>query len=287
MKFLEKLTNLVKKYNEKKISIIIGDPVDHSLSPLMHNMAYQNLFIDNQFIYDKINVKNNELDEFITDLKEINREKKVFIGLTCTMPHKENIIKYLDDIKYEAKIIKAVNTVLINDNKYIGYNTDWYGIERPFIERNINLNNKKVAIIGAGGASRSAIYTFKKNNCKITIFNRTLEKAKNLSEEFKCFYSDLNDNDRIKDNDIIINTTNIGMGELIDKSPIDINLINKNHIIFDCIYKPKETKMIKKAIEEFSIVIYGWEMLLYQGVKQFEIYTNMLPNIEIMKNVLL
>ena len=202
------------------------------------------------------------------------------------MPHKQNVIKYLDEIKEEAKIIGAVNSVLIKDNNYIGYNTDWHGIERPFIERGIKLTKKKVVIIGAGGASRSAIYTFKKNNSIVNIFNRTKEKADLLADEFDCNSYSLQDIDVLKNSNIIINTTNVGMGELENLSPINTDILNKNHIVFECIYKPKETELVKKAKNIGATIIYGWEMLLYQGVKQFEIYTNIKPNVDVMRSIL-
>lgn len=286
MKFLKELERIDNIYNKKNKCIIIGDPVEHSLSPIMHNTAYKSCSIDNYFVFDKIVVREEELEEFILDLKYINKKTNSFVGLTCTMPHKQNIIKYLDEIKDEAKIIGAVNSVLIKNNKYIGYNTDWYGIEKPFLEKKITLKNKKVAIIGAGGASRSAIYAFKRNDCIISIFNRTKEKADLLAKEFDCNSYGLNDINFLKNNDIIINTTNVGMGELINLSPINTDILNKNHIVFDCIYKPKETELIKKARNVNAEIIYGWEMLLYQGVKQFEIYTNIKPNIESMRSVL-
>ena len=286
MKFINELNRIRLNNNEKKISIIIGDPVNHSLSPVMHTKGYESLNIDNSYCFDKITVKKDELHEFINDLKVFNNQYNIVIGLTCTMPHKENIIQYVDKIQGEAKIINAVNSVVINNNIYTGYNTDWYGIERPFIERNIDLQNKKVAIIGAGGASRSAIYAFKKNNCIITIFNRTKEKADLLANEFQCLSNSLDNDELLKNNDIIINTTNVGMGELIDSSPVNLDVITNKHIVFDCIYKPQETKLIKKAKQVKAEIIFGWEMLLYQGVMQFELYTNKSPNIYNMRSVL-
>lgn len=198
MKFVNLLEDLESKYKNIKKCIIIGDPVEHSLSPVMHNKGYESLGIDNQYIFDKINVKEEELDEFINDLKIINEKYKSFVGLTCTMPHKINIIKYLDKINEEAKIIGAVNSVLFNGKEYIGYNTDWFGIEYPFVKRNIELKNKKVAILGAGGASRSAIYTFKKNNSVISVFNRTKEKADRLAKEFDIFSFGLDNKEELK-----------------------------------------------------------------------------------------
>lgn len=280
MKFLK----ILEELNEKKCKkcVIIGDPVDHSLSPAMHNSGYKSLNID--MMFDKINVKENELEEFITDLKTINNKTKFFVGITCTMPHKINIIQYLDEVKEEAQAIKAVNSVLFDGNKYIGYNTDWYGIEKPLME--IGLRNRKVAILGAGGAARSAIYALKKNGSIVGIFNRTKSKADLLAKEFNANSFGLEDKEELAKSDIIINTTNVGMADLEDLSPIDTKIITRNHIIFECIYKPKETKLVKAALAVGATVIYGKEMLLYQGVKQFEIYTGLKPKIESLRSVL-
>lgn len=286
MKFLQILDELENKYKNLKKCVIIGSPIKHSLSPAMHNAGYKSLNITNNFIFDKIDVEEDELEEFFVDLKNFNKKNKSFIGITCTMPHKINVIKYLDEIKAESKIIKSVNSVLFDGERYIGYNTDWYGIEQPFLEKNINLINKKVAIIGAGGASRSAIYTFKKNHSIVSVFNRTKNKADLLAKEFNISAFDMNDIDELATNDIIINATNVGMGELSELSPINTDILNKNHIIFECIYNPKETILVKTAKNVGATVFYGWEMLLYQGVKQFEIYTGLKPNINSLMSVL-
>ncbi|MBR2141395.1 MAG: shikimate dehydrogenase [Rickettsiales bacterium] len=286
MRFKKELEEFRDKNNNKKICLIIGDPVQHSLSPAMHNSAYRSMAMENDFIYDKITVKQEDLEEFVFDLKDINKQTGSFVGLTCTMPHKQNIIKYLDELKEEARTIEAVNSVFYDGKNYIGYNTDWYGIERPFVERNIDLKYKNVAVIGAGGAARSAVYAFKKNDCKISIFNRTKEKADLLAREFDCNSFMLDNSNKIKQNDIIINTTSVGMGNLEGQSPIDVIILNREHIVFECIYNPKHTLLVKNAINANSTVIFGWEMLLYQGVRQFEIYTSKKPDIESMKSVL-
>lgn len=164
--------------------------------------------------------------------------------------------------------------------KQIGFITD------NEMEQIVKIIKKKVAIIGAGGASRSAIYTFKKNHSIVSVFNRTKNKADLLAKEFNISAFDMNDIDELATNDIIINATNVGMGELSELSPINTDILNKNHIIFECIYNPKETILVKTAKNVGATVFYGWEMLLYQGVKQFEIYTGLKPNINSLMSVL-
>lgn len=120
----------------------------------------------------------------------------------------------------------------------------------------------------------------------MSVFNRTKNKADLLAKEFNISAFDMNDIDELATNDIIINATNVGMGELSELSPINTDILNKNHIIFECIYNPKETILVKTAKNVGATVFYGWEMLLYQGVKQFEIYTGLKPNINSLMSVL-
>jgi len=187
----------------KKICLIIGDPIDHSLSPVMHNAGYRALGIDSEYIFLKKRVGANETKKAINEMREKN-----YRGLTCTMPHKIEVMKYLDEIDNSAKKIGAVNTVINNNGRLKGYNTDWIGVAKS-LEKITVLKNKKVALIGAGGASRAAIFGLSQEGAIITIFNRTLEKAEKLAKEFNCQAESIEDIEKIKDYDIIINATSI------------------------------------------------------------------------------
>lgn len=225
-----------------KFIIIIGDPVDHSLSPAIHNAAYKYLGIDDQFVYLGSNVK-------ITEVKKITETMKVmknFRGLTCTIPHKIEVMKYLDWVDETAKKIGAVNTV-VNDNGVLkGYNTDWLGAIIP-LEKVTNLKNKKVAVIGAGGAARAIVFGLISKGAKVKIFNRTKKKAFNLAKEFNCEAGGLNNQGEINNFDIIINATAVGMKPFEKEMPIDSKYLTKKQIVFDIVYTPFETKLLKEA----------------------------------------
>jgi len=264
-----------------KICMIIGNPVDHSLSPKMHNEAYKALGIDDKFVFLGANVKPENLSDTIKAVRTLGIR-----GLTCTIPHKQNVIQYLDELDEVAKEIGAVNTVVNNNGVLKGYNTDWLGVKTP-LEKMVNIKGKKVALIGAGGVSQAIAYTIKKLGGHLKIFNRTLEKAKKMAEKFDAEAGSLDDYKEIAECDVIINSTNVGMGKFEGQSPIPLEIINKNHIVFDVVYKPKETKLIQKALEVGAKVIYGYEMLLHQGTAQFELYTEQKAPEETMLGVLI
>lgn len=261
--------------------IIIGDPVDHSLSPAMHNAAYESLGIDDQFVYLGANVHVENVKKVV----EAMRVMKIR-GLTCTIPHKIEVLKYLDEIDEVAKKIGAVNTVVNENGKLTGYNTDWLGAVMP-LEKNTSLKNKKVAIIGAGGASRAIVYGLVLKKAHVTIFNRTKEKAEKMSKEFNCRGTGLEDLRDLKNFDIIINSTSAGMKPQEKISLVDPKLITKDHVVFDIVYTPYETVLLKEAKKRGAKIVHGYQMLLYQGTAQFKLYTNKKAPEEVMEKILL
>lgn len=263
-----------------KICIIIGDPVEHSLSPAMHNKAYESVGIDDQFVYIGARVKIENVKSVVEAMKVMNIR-----GLTCTIPHKIEVMKYLDWIDETVKKIGAVNSVVNDGGMLKGYNTDWLGVVTP-LEKMGSLKNKKVAVLGAGGAARSIIFGVQKKGAHVTVLNRTLEKAKQLADEFDCEATSLSNKLTIQQADILINATPIGMHPHENETPIDTGLITKNQIIFDVVYVPYETKLLKKAKEKGAKIIHGIEMLLYQGTAQFELYTGNKAPEEVMRKFL-
>src|SRR3989344_4318465 len=165
-KFPERLAN---------INVSIGDPIKHSLSPAMHSIGYKALGIENSNLFIACRVKAEKLEKFIEAVKTIGIN-----GVSVTLPHKQEVMKYLDEIDEIAKKIGAVNTVLNKEGKLTGYNTDWTGAITA-LEKKVNINGKKVALIGAGGAARAVIFGLVQKGAKVKIFNRTLEKAKGLA----------------------------------------------------------------------------------------------------------
>lgn len=261
-----------------KICLSIGYPIKTSRSPSIHNAGYKRLGIDDEFIYLRAEVKPEFLKMAIDGVRGLGIR-----GVSVTMPHKQEVMKYLDKIDKEAKIIGAVNTIVNDNGKLTGFNTDYIGA-LVALEKKINLKGKKVAVIGAGGAARAIVYGLTKKGAIVKIFNRSLDKAKSLGQEFGCEYEDLKNIGEISNMDIVVNATSVGMNE--DKSPIDKKFLNKNQIVLDVVYTPKETRLIKDAKEKGVKVILGYEMLLYQGVEQFKLYTGFDAPVNAMREVL-
>ncbi len=272
-----------------KMCIIIGNPVEHSLSPAMHNAGYEKLDIEDQFVFTGATVKAESLKDVIKAVRAMGIH-----GLTCTIPHKIKVMKYLDEVDDVAKKIGAVNTVVNQNGKLKGYNTDWLGIVNP-LKKYGSLKGKKAAVIGAGGAAHAMVYGLLKEDAQVTIFNRTVKKAFDLIESLKLkngtsvsFVSsaDLSHIEGVADCDIILNATNLGMGEHEKKTPVPKKFIQKHHIVFDAVYVPYETRFLREAKEKGAKIIHGTEMLLHQGLAQFELYTGKKAPEDAMRKVL-
>lgn len=264
-----------------KICMVIGDPIEHSLSPQIHNAGYEKIGIDSDYVYIAAKVKIQDIADFIKGVKAMQIR-----GVSCTIPHKIEIIKYLDEVDKVAKKIGAVNTIVNDHGVLKGYNTDWLGAVLP-IEKITSLKNKKVALIGAGGVARAIAYGLTQKGAKLTIYNRTLEKACELAKEFYGEAHSLNDIGSIKNMDIIFNATSVGLHPKENETLIPKKLITNHHIVFDAIYIPYETRLLKEAKEQGATIIHGVEMFLQQAVAQFKLYTGYDAPEEIMRSVLL
>ena len=267
-----------------KTFAVIGDPIDHSLSPLIHNAAFRELDLDCTFIAYR--VAKGELEEGISSLKKIKVS-----GFNVTIPHKVEMMKLLDKTDESCSIIGAVNTVSNNENILKGYNTDMDGFLDPFKKKDITLNNSNILLLGAGGAARAIVAGFAKEKAKsITIANRTLQKAKEISEFSQKLGLDANPtsidsviaDDRF---DVIVNATSIGLQN--EPSPISFDKVKSGTIIYDIVYRPMNTDFISKAKEKNATIIYGYEMLLGQAVRAFEIWHEMEAPYNAMKKALL
>ncbi|MBA2846823.1 shikimate dehydrogenase [Methanococcus maripaludis] len=268
--------------SKTKLVGLIGHPVDHSFSPIMHNAAIKDLKIN--YRYFAFDVSEENLKDVVVGAKALN-----FRGFNVTIPHKLNIMKYLDEIDCDAEAIGAVNTVKIENGKAIGYNTDGIGVKKALEEKTGILINKNILIIGAGGASRAVSFELAKDN-NLTIVNRNIEKAENLSKEISrklkkenpLNYGGLDIN--IENFDIIINTTPVGMYPHTEVEPvIPLNNIKKDAVVMDLIYNPLEPVFLKEAKKYGAKTINGIGMLVYQGAVSFEIWTGVKPDIYVMK----
>lgn len=250
-----------------KTCLIIGDPVSHSLSPAVHNAGYRALGIDKEFHYEARKVAADELAEFMDTVRPSDIR-----GISCTAPHKQAIMRYLDEVDPVADKIGAINTIVNDNGRLIGYNTDWLGVIEP-LKRLATIKDKHVALLGAGGAARSIAYGLSEQGVKLTIYNRTPDKATALAAQFKAASAPLIGNETaIRDSDIIVNATSVGMGSG-DASPLPRAALSERQIVFDSVYVPYETKLLREAAAAGAQIIHGTEMLVHQALAQFKLYT--------------
>lgn len=244
----------------------------------MHNAAFQKLGLD--FRYELRSVRHEDLGGFVASRI---REPDVR-GASVTIPYKVSIIKYLDYIDDEASRIGAINTVVNDEGSLKGYNTDGIGFLRALKEANWNLNGSKAVVIGAGGAARAIGYKLSTSVWEITFLNRTLSRAvdlaKNLSALPECQASIsalpfLKENlkKKLDDADLLINATPIGMTPKVDDSPVDGDLLSADLLIFDSVYNPLRTRLLRDAEEVGAKTMSGLSMLVYQGAAAFEFWT--------------
>lgn len=270
-----------------KVYGVIGDPIAHSLSPIMHNQEFEALGIDAKYL--PFHVKEKDLADAVKGMKAIG-----IAGFNVTIPHKEAIIPLLDDIDSLAKAIGAVNTVVRKNDRFIGYNTDGEGFFRALQEEwKEEIKNERVLIIGAGGAAKAIYFTLlAKGITRIDICNRSLERAERLVSE--CPYEGktkiLTCNDASKEignYDLVIQTTSVGMHPLVHNLPISLEYLNKNTFVSDIIYNPLETALLKEAKKYGAKVQNGIGMFVYQGALAFEKWTGKAPNIQRMKKTVI
>ena len=290
-----------------KILGVIGDPIEHTFSPAMHNAGLDALNLN--YIYLPFHVKEDRLRECIEGAKAIGIE-----GLNVTIPHKTNIMKHLDEIDQVASMIGAVNTIQFNynqdnessnqNNESIittkGFNTDGYGCVRA-IEEKTSIKDKKVTITGAGGAARAVAFQIANSGIsELSILNRNLSKAQSLSNDLKTSLNsigiDININSYDLDNlkrelsesDIFIDTTPIGMYPNVDDKPIaSADMLHEYLLVNDIVYTPMETSLLKEAKLANATVVPGYKMLLYQGIRAFEIWLGREAPVDVMEKALL
>ncbi len=261
--------------SKTKIFGVLGHPIEHSLSPVMHKAFFKEKKIDADYFAFDVDDKN--LGNAIHGADALK-----FFGLNVTIPHKISVMKYINEISEEANLINAVNTIKFDyiKNLIIGYNTDGIGAIKA-IEKNLNegLKGKKIFICGAGGAARAIIFSALLNNAEISIYNRTSEKADLIRKEVKeklnkqiKITKNFDLKERLKDSDIIINATSVGMFPNVDKSAINEDDIPKGKIVMDIVYNPIETKFLKFAKKRNCKVIDGVDMLVEQGAEALKIW---------------
>ena len=264
----------------KKIYGIIGDPIAHSLSPVMHNAAFEKLGMD--AVYLAFRVSPEEVGDAIRGAKSLG-----ISGLNVTIPLKEKALFFVD-AEPIAKKIGAINTIDFSSGTPVGYNTDGIGSLRVLKEAMGKINGKKVLILGAGGAAKAISFYLDGEGAKITIANRTKERAAQLASnlsnaDFIGLGAELKE--YVKASDILINATSMGMYPHEDATLVSADMMHPDLVVFDIVYNPMETKLLREAKRAgVKKRVDGVKMLIYQGAASFRIWTKEEPPIEVMEN---
>lgn len=263
-----------------KIVGIFGWPIEHTLSPLMHNAAFDALGLDIRYV--AFRVLPEDLKDAVNSIRALN-----LLGVNITVPHKERVIPLLDKIDEEASFIGAVNTIVNSEGILTGYNTDGKGFISSLREEGISFEGKNILILGAGGASRAISYYLSEKSKRLYLYDIDRLKAERLASELSEFQKGISLLDDLKDldsQDIIINATPLGL-KPDDPLPLQPELITRNMIICDLVYK--KTKFIEEAQKRGARTIDGSGMLLWQGILAFKLWTGIKPPVELMRKVLL
>ncbi len=266
--------------NMKKIYGIIGDPVSHSLSPTMHNAAFEKLGMD--AIYLAFRVSPEEVGDAIRGGKSLG-----IAGLNVTIPLKEKALFFVN-VEEVAKKIGAINTLDFSSGTPVGYNTDGIGSLRVLKETTCEINGKNVLILGAGGAAKAISFYLDTDGARVTIANRTKERATQLASKLRNADSIGLDSELrkyVKDSDILINATSVGMYPNEDATLVNADMMHPDLVVFDIVYNPMETKLLNEAKRAgVKKVVDGVKMLVYQGAASFKIWTKREPPINVMEN---
>ncbi|MEE3233967.1 MAG: shikimate dehydrogenase [Candidatus Latescibacterota bacterium] len=269
-------------YGSTRVVGVIGNPVEHTASPAMHNAAIKEMGLD--YVYVAFNVGHAELSEAIEGIRALN-----IAGTNVTVPHKKAVMAYLDDVSPEAKAIGAVNTIVNKDGKLIGHNTDAFGFTKSIcLEGGLEKWPSIVVLLGAGGAARAILYALLQRSEieRIHIINRTMARSELLANEMdqkgRVSTGPLLDGEW-DEVGLLINSTSVGLYPDVTSSPLqDVSVLRPDMLVVDIIYKPLRTQLMLQAEECGATAINGLGMLIWQGVQSFELWTGVTPRSEIM-----
>ncbi|MFO7883576.1 MAG: shikimate dehydrogenase [Desulfobacteraceae bacterium] len=255
---------------------LFGDPVSHSKGPLMHNHALCYTGFNGAYLAFAV----KDIAKALESVKVLGIK-----GVSITIPHKEKVIPFVDEMDELALAAGAVNTIVNRDNRLFGYNTDTYGAVAPLRQFG-PLAGKKVCIFGAGGAAKAVAAGLKKEKVVISIANRTENKGAALAEKVNGVFVSLEKAEE-KEFDIVINTTPLGMVPDVDRTPVTKDFFKRGMIVMDIVYNPLKTKMLREAEERGCTIIDGVSMFVNQGAAQFALFTGLKAPVEEMRNIVL
>jgi len=278
---------------ETRLFGVIGSPISHSLSPAIFNACFARQKINSLYLHVLLEGGQEHFDEFLDNIR--TRQWLGFNGFSVTIPHKANALDYArsagESLEALAVDIGAVNTLKVGLNGRVsGYNTDYAGAMDALASSpgtgKIELHNIKVAVAGAGGAGRAVVAGLANVGAKITIYNRTVEKAKGLAEEFGCKYASLDELEQM-DATVVINCTSVGMYPDVDATPVPVGCLRPGMTVFDTIYNPVETLLLKHARAAGAGTINGVEMFIRQAMAQFKLFTGSEADEDVMRKTVL
>lgn len=277
------------KSEKRKVVGIIGDPIEHTFSPAMHNAAFKHLKLP--FVYEKFHVKSNELQRSVRGF-----QKSGVVGLNVTVPHKERVLELCDFLSKEVVETGAVNALTFHDGRIYGDNTDVYGFTKSLREAKTSLRGKKVVILGAGGAARAcAVACVRGGASEILFFNRTVKKAQEIARFLQTQFSfhatlafSLKDAHEMMFSGALIQTTSVGMYPHDEMCILPAESFPPVSCAVDIVYRPEKTKFLQIAKQKgVNKILGGLPMLLYQGARAFEIWTGKKAPVEVMRRALL
>ena len=264
---------------------VIGDPIEHTMSPAMHNAAFIQMGLD--YVYVPFKVKKEELGQAINGMRGLNIR-----GLSVTIPHKVTVIPLLDKLDPLAEKIGAVNTITNDDGVLTGCNTDAGGFLQALLVRGIEPKGKRIVILGAGGASRAISFILAERGAHLAILNRRLERAEALAGRLSSFSPqevetmelvEASLNEVLPAADILVNTTSVGMSPDVSGTPVPAELLKSGLVVFDIVYNPMGTRLLKEARAAGGETISGVDMFVWQGALAFERWTGEKAPVGLMK----
>ena len=279
---IHELLNTYQAQKQDKHSAIyglIGNPVSHSISPIIHNTLFREMHFNGIYVPFKVDT----IGDFMREFRKLDIK-----GYSVTIPHKESVINHLDAIDLMAKKIGAVNTIVNMDGQLVGYNTDCEaaiktleGVGQVSAKSlgETYLKGKKVTLVGAGGVARAIAFGLKERQAQITIINRNYGRAQSLARDVGCLARKFDDPQAL-DTDILINATPVGMYPKINETPIDKDKLKPDMIVFDTIYNPIETKLLRDAKAQGCRIASGLSMFVHQAAAQFKLWTGKMPSVE-------
>jgi shikimate dehydrogenase len=251
---------------------VFGNPVGHSLSPIMHTAAFAATAFNGVYVAVPV----QDIRPAVAGLRALG-----FRGASITIPHKESVMACLDEVEDTARRIRAVNTIVNADGRLQGYNTDLSGAIRALKDKT-PLTGRAVAILGAGGAARAVAFGIQAEGGRVTIFNRAAGRGKKLADELQAEFRPLSE---FKANpyEILVNTTPVGMAPRADDTPVPVEKLSPGLVVMDIVYNPLKTRLLREAACAGCTTIDGLSMFVHQGARQFELWTGMKAPVDIMR----